>query len=199
MIHSGSALTVVICREMRKTVICSMKKPHISQLLLMAAGLWAILGTFSWVSPGNTADTVVRYSGFALLANGIFLLVASYTGGGTREQKRWTRAESILDLLFCAVLLLDPVFAQFAFPFLITPWLASKGLLKMIASLAMSRRLLGWNGDFIAGTLLIVLSLSIPHHPEDNPVGIAMLLGAIGWILALDYVYDSLKPIYVRK
>jgi len=170
-----------------------MKKLHISQLLMTAGGLWAALGTFALASPLNAFIIIVRYSGAILLLNGLLLVAASYTRTSTTRERKWIRAEGILDLLFSFILLLDPVLSVFAFPYMVGPWLAAKGLLKMIASLSLAKNIPGWSGDFAAGGLLILFVLLIPHDPMETPSGVPLLVGVIGWTMGLLYLYDSLR------
>jgi len=170
-----------------------MKKFHISQLLMIAGAFWAVLGTFALASPLNAFIMIVRYSGAILLLNGLLLVAASYTRTSTTGERKWVRAEGILDLLFSGILLLDPILSAFAFPYMVGPWLAAKGLLKMIASLSQAKSIHGWSGDFAAGGLLILFVLLIPHDPMETPSGVPLLVGVIGWTMGLLYLYDSLK------
>jgi len=170
-----------------------MKKNPAPLLLVLAASCWIFIGTFALYCSHNTYISAVQYSGVVLLLNGLLLLAVSYSCDSTQKEKRWIRAESIPDLLFSVLLLLDPVFSLFAFPYLVGPWIVAKGLLTMIASLALAKDIHGWKGDFTGGFFLISCGLLISHNPMENPFGVNVLIGAIGVTIGLLYLYDAFR------
>ena len=101
--------------------------------------------------------------------------------------------ESMTDLSFCTLLLLDPVFTLFAFPFIIIPWMAIKGLIKTIGSLILATHARRWRGDFFCGMLLLITSVFIPHDPTGGPFSIDPLIGILGLTLGALYCYDYFR------
>ncbi|MDR3714245.1 MAG: DUF308 domain-containing protein [Puia sp.] len=166
------------------------KKFNTSRLLFTAGVCWLTLGIFALVNPSATYRSLVQYAGIALLLDGLLLVALSYLGNSSKKEKTWRVAEAIVDISFSSILLLDPVLAFFAFPFVVSPWMVIKGLLKMVASTVLARNIPGQRGDFLAGLLLLVFGLLIPHDPASNPYGITLLIGIIGWTLGLLYMYD---------
>lgn len=167
-----------------------MKKFNMTRLLLVAGICWLALGTFAFVSPSITYFTVVQYSGVALLLDGLLLVALAYSGASSKKEKAWRLVESIVDITFASILLLDPLFSFFVFPVIVSPWMATKGLLKMISSLALAKNSHGWSGDLVAGILLLAFSILIPHDPLEKPYGITLLIGVIGLTLGAVYIYD---------
>lgn len=171
-----------------------MKKLHNARLLLIAGACWLALGAFALLSPSVTYFVVIQYSGVALLLDGILLAVLAYVNPSSKRERTWRLVESTVDLAFASILLLDPIFAFFAFPFIVSPWMATKGLIKMISSLALARNIHGWSGDFAAGILLLAFSILIPHDPLEKPYGITVLIGVVGLTLGAVYIYDYYRP-----
>jgi len=169
-----------------------MKFAHIDRLLLVSGSIWLLLGTTALLSPTLTYLVIVRYSGLALLLDGLLLLILSTLDGHTRE-RGWRIAESIADLCFCTLLLLDPIFTLFVFPFIIIPWMAIKGLIKIVGSLALSRHARRWRGDFFGGALLLAFSIFIPHDPTNAIYSIDLLIGILGLTLGILYCYDYFR------
>jgi uncharacterized membrane protein HdeD (DUF308 family) len=167
-----------------------MRKLHIARLQIIAGACWLALGTFALVSPSVTYFTVIQYSGIALLLDGLLLAALSYAGPAGKKERAWRFIESIVDLGFATILLLDPLFSFFVFPFIVSPWMATKGLIKMVSSLTLAKNVHGWSGDFLAGVLLLAFSIFIPHDPLGKPFGITVLIGVIGLTLGAVYIYD---------
>lgn len=165
-----------------------MKKFDITRLLLFAGIGWLALGIFALISPSATYLIIVQYSGIVLLLDGILWLSLCFSNSGQQE-KNWRMAESVVDIGFSIILLLDPIFAVFAFPFIVTPWMAIKGLLKLTSALSLRHR----PGDLVAGPLLILFSLLIPNDPLSKPFGISTFISVIGWTLGLLYLYDYFR------
>lgn len=160
---------------------------------MIAGALWAILGACAWVSRFNTYISVVEFSGFVLLLDGLFLCSTSFTHVSTRKERLWLRAGGVVDMVFSVLLLLDPILTIFAFPYLIVPWLTCKGILEMVSAMTISRHTLWWTGDFAAGFLLILFGFTIAHDPMESPYGILTLMGCTGLTMGLLYTYDGLR------
>ncbi|HTI90174.1 MAG TPA: DUF308 domain-containing protein [Puia sp.] len=175
-----------------------MKNTHIDRLLLVAGCIWLLLGVTALLSPSLAYLVIIRYSGLALLLDGLLLLALSILDGNFRE-RAWRIAECIADLCFCSLLLLDPVFTLFIFPFIIIPWMAVKGLIKIIGSLVLARHARRWRGDLIGGLLMLAFSIFIPHDPTSSIYSVELLIGIIGLTLGLLYCYDYFRLEYPHK
>ena len=168
-----------------------MKKITASSLLTFSALGWLVIGAFALSDYRNDYLPAIQYAGIVLLIDGLLLMAVSYSCDATGKEKRWIRAEATVNLLFSILLLLDPVFTELAFPFLVTPWIVLKGLVTLIASLSLKRTVHGWLGDFTCGLVLIACGLLISHNPTENPFGVNVLIGAIGLTSGLLYLYDA--------
>ena len=169
-----------------------MKTITASRLLVIAAIAWISMGTLALLGFRHADIFALRYAGATLLVDGILLIVVSYSCDAGIREKKWIRAEAVVDLLFCILLLLDPVFTVIAFPFVVGPWVVSKGVVTVTAALFLKKDVRGWAGDAAGGVLLICCGLLIPH-PFEDPFGIKTLIGAIGWTTGLLYFYDAYR------
>jgi uncharacterized membrane protein HdeD (DUF308 family) len=167
----------------------------INRLLLVAGCIWLLLGATALLSSSLTYLVIIRYSGLALLLDGLLLMTLSILDGNVRE-RGWRIAETIADLCFCSLLLLDPVFTLFIFPFIIIPWMAIKGIIKIIGSLVLARHARRWRGDLIGGLLLLAFSIFMPHDPTSALYSVDLLIGILGLILGLLYCYDYFRLEY---
>jgi uncharacterized membrane protein HdeD (DUF308 family) len=170
-----------------------MTKHFAPRLLLTLAITWILIGTWALTSDDNAYLPAIRFGGVALLIDCLVLVAVSLTCDAGIKEKKWIIAVAAVSGLFSILLLLDPGFTLFVFPFLVSPWIVSKGLLTMIASLALKRGNHSWRGDLTGGFLLVCCGLLIPHNPLDHPYGVSELVGAIGWTIGLLYVYDAYR------
>jgi uncharacterized membrane protein HdeD (DUF308 family) len=181
-----------------------MTKHFAPRLLLVMAITWILIGTWALTNDGNSYLPATRFAGVALLIDCLVLVVVSRTCDAGIKEKKWIFAVGAVSGLFSVLLLLDPGFTLFVFPFLVSPWIVSKGLLTMMASLALKRGNYSLGGDLIGGFLLVCCGLLIPHNPLDHPYGVSELVGAIGWTIGLLYVYDAyrlqkINPIFPKN
>lgn len=170
-----------------------MKKNIAPRLLITAATAWILIGSSALASDQNTYWSIIRFAGIALILDSLVLVAVAFTCDAGLKERKWIIVEASASGLFSAFLLLDPVFTVFVFPFLVTPWIVAKGLLTMIAALALKKSVHGWRGDLGGGFLLVCCGLLISNHPVDNPYGINVLIGAIGWTIGLLYLYDAYR------
>ena len=170
-----------------------MKKFTASRFLVVAALVWIFLGSIALFSSRNSDLPAIQYTGFLLLVDCFLLTAVSFSADAILKEKKWIIAEASVSLLFSALLLLDPIFTLFAFPFIVGPWIASKGFVTMIAALSLKKNIYGWSGDLTGGLLLICCGLLIAHHPMDSPQGLNVLIGVIGWTVGLLYLYDAYR------
>jgi hypothetical protein len=170
-----------------------MKKFTAFRLLVVAASVWIFLGSFALFGYRNTDLPAIQYAGVVLLADGFLLIAVSLSCGAILKEKKWIIAEAIVSLLFSTLLLLDPVFTLFAFPFIVGTWIVSKGFVTMIAALSLKKNIHRWSGDLTGGLLLICCGMLIARHPMDSPKGLNVLIGAIGWTTGLLYLFDAYR------
>jgi uncharacterized membrane protein HdeD (DUF308 family) len=168
-----------------------MKKYFAPRLLMTTAIAWLLIGTCAFVSDSNTYLSAARFAGVVLLIDSLVLLTVAFTCDAGINEKKWIVVEASASGLFSVLLVLDPVFTFLAFPFLIIPWIVAKGLITMVAALALKKSIHGWSGDLIGGILMIGCGLLINHHPLYNPYGANILIGIVAWTIGMLYVYDA--------
>src|SRR5664279_3416504 len=98
-----------------------MKSSNFWWLLTIAGCILIALGIFCLASPLRAYVFLTHYSRFALLLNGILLMIVSYKSSDTLREKEWLLAEAVLDILFAACLLFNPFMTFIAFAILIGP------------------------------------------------------------------------------
>lgn len=170
-----------------------MKKVNHWWLLMIAGSLLAALGGFALVSPWRAYIKLVHYGGIFLLLNGILLIAVSYTSSSSGKEKKWILVESVVDMVCGVVLIFNPLLSFIAFPFFIGTWMAGKGILKMLASIALAKMIPGWGFTLTAGILSIVFGGLVIYDPMTRSDSTTIFIGAFGLIMGALYIFDSIR------
>src|SRR5664279_2145242 len=122
-----------------------MKKFRASGLLFIAAVAFILIGLFCFVSRLSAYVYLVKLSGLVLFLYGIVLQIASSSAHiSFSSEKKSMRIESILDFIFGLLLLFSPFITFILYPMLIGYWMLCFGLIKIVVSLLMRKKIRGW-------------------------------------------------------
>ena len=94
-----------------------LKKIKASGLLAVAGMAFVLTGIFCFVNPLSAYVYLVKFSGLALMLNGVVLQIASSTAHlSFSSEKRSMRIESIVDFVFGLLLLFNPFMTFILYP-----------------------------------------------------------------------------------
>jgi membrane protein HdeD len=170
----------------------TVKSSNFWWLLTVAGGLLIVLGFFSLTSPLRAYIFLVRYSGLALLLNGILLFVVSWKSSSSLREKDWLLAESVLDILFAACLLFNPFLTFLTYALLIGPWMIGRGILKTLAAVTL-KQTRGWIFILFTGLLSIIFGFLIIFYPLKKANGITVFIGFFALVMGLLYIFDAIR------
>jgi len=160
----------------------------------MAGVVFVLTGLFCLVNPLVAYVYLVKYSGLALLLNGVVLQVASSTAHLTfLSEKRSMRIESIVDFIFGLLLLFNPFLTFVLYPMLIGYWVLCIGLIKIIVSVLMRGKIRGWLFILVLGILSTAFAMGILNSPSTRARDITLIIGAFFIVLGSVLFYDSTK------
>jgi uncharacterized membrane protein HdeD (DUF308 family) len=119
-----------------------MNKIKSSRLLVITGIFFILTGIFCLLSPLRAYVALVRFSGIALLVNGIVLQVASsYAHMSFAKEKTSMRIDSIVDMIFGIFLIFNPFMTFILFPLLIGCWILCKGVIKIFVSILLRKQI----------------------------------------------------------
>ncbi|HMH21980.1 MAG TPA: DUF308 domain-containing protein [Puia sp.] len=171
-----------------------MKGSKIWWLLIMAGSILVAIGVYAFLAPLHAYLKLVKFAGFGLLFNGLFLmLVCSTNKSCAVKERNWILAESAVDFAFGILLVFNPLLSFIVFPFLIGPWILCIGILKIIASLSLKKTVRGWIVIFLVGIISAIFGLLIINNPFATSEGITILLGTFGLLLGGLNIFDSFR------
>ncbi|HCL82348.1 MAG TPA: hypothetical protein DIC22_00165 [Chitinophagaceae bacterium] len=171
-----------------------MKRIKSSRLLSMVGILFVIIGIVCLVNPLWAYVELVRFSGLALLLNGIVLQVSSSSAHITfNREKRIMRIESIADFIFGILLLFNPFMTFILYPLLIGSWILCVGIIKIIASLLVKKQIRGWVFILVHGMLSCIFAIAIIYSPSTRAIDITLIIGVFFLSLGSVLIYDAIR------
>jgi len=161
--------------------------------LLLAAGVILVCaGIFSLLYPLQAFLNAVGYTGSILLVNAVLLLLLGYTHSYKRE-RYWLIIESIVDMLFGATLLFNPLLTFIILPLVIGNWMFVVGIVKILAAWSLRKHIRQWLYILVTGVVVIAFGILISYNPIGKASGSITLLGLFCLVLGLLNVFDALR------
>ncbi|HEY4935796.1 MAG TPA: DUF308 domain-containing protein [Puia sp.] len=170
-------------------------KKYRTVLLLGLVGIAFIsIGMLCFVSPLNAYVHLVRFSGVALLINGLVLqLASSYAHLTFKKEKQSMRIESIVDFGFGILLIFNPFLTFIVYPLLIGSWILLVGIIKIIVSLLVKKYISGWSFILIIGILSCVAAIVIIYMPLHQASDITKIIGVFCVLMGLILIFDAIR------
>jgi uncharacterized membrane protein HdeD (DUF308 family) len=157
-----------------------MKKSNWSIFLIN--GLIAILfGLLALLVPIETILTLTIYFGLMILLGGLIMFYVAYRNMQAKKSYTLTMGEAILAILVGAVIAINPSHSLQFFLVLIGIWATIMGLLQIIVSVQMRKKVSNHGMFTINGVITLVFGLLLFY----NPLGTANILFTIIGLLAL--------------
>jgi uncharacterized membrane protein HdeD (DUF308 family) len=151
-------------------------------VIFVTNGIIAILfGCLLLFVPGETILGLVRIFGIILLIAGIIMFYASYTTMKAKKSYLLLMTEAIFAILLGLVIIINPGGSLSLFLILVGIWAAALGLLQIIISVQMRKKVANHMLFTLNGVITLVFGLLLFY----NPMGTAKALVTIVGILAL--------------
>ena len=144
-------------------------------LLVLRGVAGIVLGLIAMFAPTDTILALLLFLGIYLIADGAFGLVAAILAG--RRQERWGLliAESLLNILVGAILLLEPGIGLVVFMLLLAAWAIVTGALMIGTAMNHKRDGQGW---LVGGGLVsVVFGILLAVAPVIGAVVLTWWLG----------------------
>lgn len=149
-------------------------------------------GILSLLYPLQAFLNAVAYTGAILLVNAVLLLLLGYTHSYKRE-KYWLIIESVVDMVFAATLLFNPLLTFIILPLVIGNWMFVVGILKILAALSVRKRIREWPVILFTGIVVLAFGMLISYYPTEKASGSIKLFGLFCLLLGLLNVFDALR------
>ncbi len=171
-----------------------MKKNRTALILFISGAAFILIGIFCMVEPLKAYVNLVRFSGFALLINGLVLqLASSYVHVTFKSEKLSMRIESIVDFGFGILFIFNPFLTFIVYPLLFGSCIFLIGIIKIIVSLLAKKGNSGWSFIFIIGIISCISGIVIIYMPLHQASDITKIIGAFCVLMGLILIFDSIR------
>lgn len=161
---------------------------------ILLRGLAAIaFGLFAWFMPGISLAVLVLLFGAYALVDGIFGLIAAFSGKHQVESRWLVGLIGMLGVIVGALTLMWPAAATLALLMYIAAWSLATGVLQIVAAVRLRNEIKGeiWLG--LAGLLSIVFAVLVLGRPAAGALAIVWLVAAYAMAVGVALVVLSFR------
>ena len=169
-------------------------------IIFLVNGLIAILfGLLALLVPTATILTLTIYFGLLILFGGLIMFYFSFKNMKVHKDYLLLMAEAILAILVGAVIAFYPKNSLQIFLVLIGIWAAIVGLLQIIVSVQMKKKVSNHELFTINGVITLVFGLLLFFNPMGGIKALFMIIGLMAVIAGLILVYLAFKVKGIRE
>jgi uncharacterized membrane protein HdeD (DUF308 family) len=161
---------------------------------ILLRGLAAIaFGLIAWLKPGISLAFLVLLFGAYVFVDGVFSLIATFSGRHQVENRWLTGLIGVLGILFGVLTFISPAAATLALLLYIAAWSLATGVLQIVAAIRLRNEIKGefWLG--LVGLLSIVFAVLVLASPAAGALAVIWLIAAYAIALGIALVMLSFR------
>lgn len=143
--------------------------------------------------PEETILGLVRIFGIILLVAGLIMFYSSYKSMKARKSYLLLMAEAIFAILIGAVIAISPGQSLSLFLILVGIWAAALGLLQIIVSVQMRKRVSNHMMFTLNGVITLVFGLLLFYNPMGTAKALLTIIGILALAAGILLVYLGFK------
>lgn len=168
--------------------------------VLLLRGIVAILfGILAFARPGLTLAALVLLFGFYALVDGIFSLIAAFSGWQHREDRWLLVLEGVIGLGAGFVTLRAPAITAVALIFFIAIWALATGVLRIVEAIRLRKEIAGEFWLALSGILSVLFAFLVMLRPAAGALAMAWVIGWYALFMGAMLVMLSFKLRGMRR
>ena len=168
--------------------------------VLLVRGIVAMLfGILAFARPGITLAALVLLFGFYALVDGIFSLIAAFSGWQYREDRWLLVLEGLIGLGAGFVTLRAPAITAVALIFFIAVWALATGVLRIVEAVRLRKEISGEFWLALSGILSVLFAFLVMLRPAAGALAMAWVIGWWALFMGAMLVMLSLKLRSLRR
>ena len=168
--------------------------------VLLVRGIVAMLfGILAFARPGITLAALVLLFGFYALVDGIFSLIAAFSGWQYREDRWLLVLEGLIGLGAGFVTLRSPAITAVALIFFIAVWALATGVLRIVEAIRLRKEISGEFWLALSGILSVLFAFLVMLRPAAGALAMAWVIGWWALFMGAMLVMLSLKLRSLRR
>jgi uncharacterized membrane protein HdeD (DUF308 family) len=163
-------------------------------VIFLVNGLIAILfGLLALLVPAETIKTITVYFGVILLLCGLIMFYFSYRNMQAKKSYLLLMAEAIFAVLIGAVIAFYPSGSLRIFLIMIGIWATIVGLLQIILSVQMKKKVSNHMMFTLNGVITLVFGVLLFYNPLGTVKSLFILIGLLAVVAGVILVYLAFK------
>jgi uncharacterized membrane protein HdeD (DUF308 family) len=168
--------------------------------VLLVRGIVAMLfGILAFARPGITLAALVLLFGFYALVDGIFSLIAAFSGWQYREDRWLLVLEGLIGLGAGFVTLRAPAITAVALIFFIAVWALATGVLRIVEAVRLRKEISGEFWLALSGILSVLFAFLVMLRPAAGALAMAWVIGWWALFMGAMLVMLSFKLRSMRR
>jgi uncharacterized membrane protein HdeD (DUF308 family) len=168
--------------------------------VLLVRGIVAMLfGILAFARPGITLAALVLLFGFYALVDGIFSLIAAFSGWQYREDRWLLILEGLIGLGAGFVTLRAPAITAVALTFFIAVWALATGVLRIVEAVRLRKEISGEFWLALSGILSVLFAFLVMLRPAAGALAMAWVIGWWALFMGAMLVMLSFKLRSMRR
>jgi uncharacterized membrane protein HdeD (DUF308 family) len=168
--------------------------------VLLLRGIVAILfGILAFARPGLTLAALVLLFGFYALVDGVFSLIAAFSGWQYREDRWLLVLEGLIGLGAGFVTLRAPAITAVALIFFIAIWALATGVLRIVEAIRLRKEISGEFWLAFSGILSVLFAFLVMLRPAAGALAMAWVIGWYALFMGAMLVMLSFKLRSLRR
>lgn len=140
-------------------------KPPLWIITVAASILLTGISIYIFIYPWNSYLHLIKLSGIGILLSGLLLLILYYIEESLFNRSNWILTEAILNTLFGALMLFNPLLNFFLFAYFAGTWAICWGCLKIIQTLFQQKELKSRYLLLAEGLCAVIVGAFLLHLP----------------------------------
>jgi uncharacterized membrane protein HdeD (DUF308 family) len=162
--------------------------------LVLLRGIAAILfGILAFVWPGLTLVTLVLLYGAYALVDGVFALIAAFTGGAKPVPTWWLVVVGVLGILAGALTFLWPGITALVLIFFIGGWAIAHGIFEIVGAIKLRKEIDNEWWLILAGALSVIFGLIVLVAPGAGALALVWVIGTYSLLFGIMLVALALR------
>src|SRR5215204_5862712 len=162
--------------------------------LVLLRGIAAIVfGVLAFVWPGLTLLTLILLYGAYALVDGVFALIAAFTGGAKPVPTWWLIVVGLCGIAAGLVTFFWPGVTALVLIFFIGAWAIAHGIFEMVGAIKLRKEIDNEWWLILAGALSVIFGVIVLAAPGAGALALVWLIGAYSLVFGILLVGLSLR------
>lgn len=162
-------------------------------LFLLRGILALIFGVVALFFPQAAFLSLVLIFGAFAFVDGIFALIAAFTGGARSENWWWLILEGIFGILIGVLTIIQPAAMGTAWLIIIAVWAIFTGITEIVTAIRLRKEITGEWALILGGIISVLFGLLVMFYPASGAFAVGFMIGIYAIIFGGLFIWLALN------